>query len=319
MITDAQKEYVINKLHEKGIGIKTQEYVLEYLEVNAKLYANIIPIKDIIERIINNLNDNIKYKHSILHTGGYYDSKAKEIIIYKDTKKKEKRMIFHEMDHMATTSKDNLKDINRPKNEVVGGLDYCMSLNGGKSVNFEVLNEGITEYKVKKYILYQTSDKRKAKNYKYMQSTEYYNYTEVVSKLIEIIGEDTVIKDQFYGDICDLERKFEEQVQWNYTLFEIVADMNEAFKGINLIKRMKAKKRLNEKLEKAKLIKKCTDLGVDLDGEEIDEKVLKDIIRSNEKRNKTRKKTEFVQKINIPQIVNVYPNTYKDKIQELEI
>lgn len=303
MLTEQQKEYIIEKLHEKGIGIKTQDYVLEYCEVNAKLYANVIPIKDIIDRIVNNLDEDIKYYKKLVTSR--YNTNQKNIRLGLLERGKGKNdTIFHEIDHMATSSKDNLKQANGNKSYeyLVSGLDMNLSLNAGKLISFTTLNEGITEYKVMKYINYLKANKIDVKQYKLTSC--YLPFINVVSQLVDILGEDTIIKDQFYGDIVDLVEKFKKQVQGKYNLFEIVDDMNNStWRSIkNLshpIRTIKAKKQLREKLTVSTLIKKCTDLGIELSKEEMNEKDLKDIIHSNYKRTKENKKIDFIPKVTV--------------------
>lgn len=303
MLTEQLKEYIIEKLHEKGIGIKTQDYVLEYCEVNAKLYANVIPIKDIIDRIVNNLDEDIKYYKKLVTSR--YNTNQKNIRLGLLERGKGKNdTIFHEIDHMATSSKDNLKQANGNKSYeyLVSGLDMNLSLNAGKLISFTTLNEGITEYKVMKYINYLKANKIDVKQYKLTSC--YLPFINVVSQLVDILGEDTIIKDQFYGDIVDLVEKFKKQVQGKYNLFEIVDDMNNStWRSIkNLshpIRTIKAKKQLREKLTVSTLIKKCTDLGIELSKEEMNEKDLKDIIHSNYKRTKENKKIDFIPKVTV--------------------
>ena len=314
MLTEEQKEYIIKKLHEKGIGIKTQDYILEYCEVNAKLYANLIPIQDIIERLTNNLEEDIKYYRNI--NTSRYNCMEKNIKLALTVQGKEKKnTVFHEIDHMATSSKDNLKDANKGKSHsnLVSGLNMDMCLNQGKSISFKGLNEGITEYKVMKYIMYLRSNGIETKIYKFQ--SYYLPYINIVSQLVDILGEGTIIKDQFYGDIVDLVDKFDKQVQGKYNLFEIVNDMNESVWSKNLLhpfRTIKAKKNLTEKLKISKLIKKCTDLGIKLSKEEMNIKDLNDIISSNKKRTKESKKIGFIPKVVVKGIPIASKEAYKE-------
>ena len=115
------------------------------------------------------------------------------------------------------------------------------------SISLTGLNEGITEYKVMKYIMYENSNKIGVEQYRLI--SDYQNYIKVVSQLVDIVGEDTLIQDQFYGDIVDLCERFDEKVQGKYNLFEIVGDMNKAtiLDGTNFfhpIRTIKAKRNL---------------------------------------------------------------------------
>ena len=156
----------------------------DFCEVNAKLYANLIPIQDIIERVTSNLDKDITYCRNIATSR--YNTIAKDIklsLIEQGGAKK--KIIFHELDHMATSSKNNIKAANKgkPYPFLVTGLNMDMNINGGKPISFTSLNEGITEYKVMKYILYETASKQKVKNHKHLN--DYLPYIKLVSQLIE--------------------------------------------------------------------------------------------------------------------------------------
>lgn len=301
MLTEEQKEYIIKELDKKGIGVQIQDYVLHYCEVNAKLYAHVIPIQDIIKRVIQNLDDDIKY-HAKYRSE--WNSKEKTIrISWKRHGKVKEYSIFHELDHVATSSKDNLKQANKGKSfsYLVSGIDAKISLNGGKEIDFEYLDEGITDYKVMKYIMYETSNTTNTEIYK-LSKHEYLPYINVVSQLVDIVGEDIVIRDQFYGDIVDLEERFAEKVQEKYNLFEIVDDMNKSVflddsNFFHPIRTIKAKRNLKQKLEISKKIAQCTNLGIELSKEEMNVKDLNDILTSHRKRTKEHQKIDFIPKV----------------------
>lgn len=317
MLTEQQKEYIIKRLHEKGIGINTQDCVLEYCEVNAKLYANVIPIKDIVDRVVNNLDEDIKYYGEIF-TSRYKATEKNIKLSLLEHGKDKKNTIFHELDHMATSSQDNLKQLNNNEKfeSLTIGISAIVPLCNGEYLSLEQLNEGITEYKVMKYINYLKANKVSVKQYKL--KSDYLPYINVVSQLVDIVGEDTVIKDQFYGDILDLEEKFGRQVQRKYSLADVLQDMNNStwMSTKNLfhpIRTIKAQKQLKEKLTISKLIKKCTDLGIELSEEEMNEKDLKDIIHSNYKRTKENKRIDFIPKVKVKGIPMQPREAYKGK------
>ncbi len=114
MLTEEQKEYIIKELDKKGIGVQTQDYVLHYCEVNAKLYAHVIPIQDIIKRVVANLDKDIKHYKRITCSRYNRDDKDVKIALLTHGKSK-KNTIFHELDHMATSSKDNMKQLNQDR------------------------------------------------------------------------------------------------------------------------------------------------------------------------------------------------------------
>lgn len=301
MLTEEQKEYIIKELDKKGIGVQTQDYVLHYCEVNAKLYAHVIPIQDIIKRVVVNLDKDIKHYKKLTYSR--YNTEDKDIKIALLTRGKiKKNTIFHELDHMATSSKDNLKQANNGKSysHLECGLDMEMNLNNGEFTSFTGLNEGITEYKVMKYVLYENARKHDVKKYK--SDSCYLPYINVVSQLVDMLGEDTIVRDQFYGDIVDLCEKLDEKVQGKYNLFEIVNDMNKSvfLKKSNFfhpIRTIKAKKNLKQKLEISKKITQCTNLGITLSKEEMNVKDLNDILASNRKRTKEHQKIDFIPKV----------------------
>lgn len=167
-------------------------------------------------------------------------------------------------------------------------------------ISFTGLNEGITEYKIMKYILYQTAEKGGMKKYKW--KSKYLPYINVVSQLIDILGEDAVIRDQFYGDIVDLDDRFDEKVRGKCDLLDIIDDMNKSvlLKKSNFfhpIRTIKAKRNLKQELEISKKIAQCTDLGIELPKEEVNVKDLNDILTSHRRRTKEYQKIDFIPKV----------------------
>ena len=123
MLSDEKLEYIEKKFHEKSINIKTQDYIIRYIELNDKLFGNIINIDILINRLLTNLNYNISSldpQENILatlyrtaRTKGLYDSQNKKILLSPFRKlqsmlssNKKARLnstIMHELDHCATT------------------------------------------------------------------------------------------------------------------------------------------------------------------------------------------------------------------------
>ncbi len=46
-------------MHEKGINIETQNYVIKYVYMNQKLFGKTLNIDKVVDRILNNLNHSI--------------------------------------------------------------------------------------------------------------------------------------------------------------------------------------------------------------------------------------------------------------------
>ena len=116
-------EYIEKKLHEKGINIQTQDYIIKYVSMNEKLFGNIIDHKKMIDRIINNLDYSIKSMDKkasptselvrIATQAGTYKPYPKKInvnpflkfasFISPRGKQVLESVIMHEIDHCATT------------------------------------------------------------------------------------------------------------------------------------------------------------------------------------------------------------------------
>lgn len=120
------KDYVQKQLYKKGIDIKTQDYITDYIYMNQKLFGNILNTNKIVDRILNNLESSIKtfnteknlsLQQKLLlnkRFAGLYDADDKKILInprrhiksyvIEEEKKREKSTIMHEIDHAATTT-----------------------------------------------------------------------------------------------------------------------------------------------------------------------------------------------------------------------
>ena len=116
-------EYIEKKLHEKGINIETQDYIIKYVYMNKKLFGNHLNIDKLVSRILNNLNHNItsidtnntllKELKRIITTRGRWNPYQNKIttnpinklrgIFFQREKQKHTSSIMHELDHCATT------------------------------------------------------------------------------------------------------------------------------------------------------------------------------------------------------------------------
>ena len=121
-----RKEYIQKKLYEKGINTETQDYIIEYVYINQKLFGEILNIDKVTDRILNNLNYSIesidtksnplleipKVVDTIRHLGKWkwYEHKIRispiikiGSLVSKRLKEEKDSIIRHEIDHCATT------------------------------------------------------------------------------------------------------------------------------------------------------------------------------------------------------------------------
>ena len=116
-------EYIEKKLHEKGINIETQDYIIKYVYMNKKLFGKHLNIDKLVSRILNNLNNNItsfditnhplKELKRIFTTKGRWDPYKNKIttnplnkltgMLFKREKQIYNSTVMHEIDHCATT------------------------------------------------------------------------------------------------------------------------------------------------------------------------------------------------------------------------
>lgn len=178
-------KYIREKLHEKGINLETQDYVIEYIEMNQRLFGSFLDISKVIDRIVRNLNHNVKAFpgiRSIAKKDGSWN--AYEHTIYtnplRNLSKKGKRIkaiIMHELDHCATTTYRDIGDeekeryiakclnnsssllkrkkleqyLNKHLRETNGKFPIVGIRDDSQLDYLNGLNEGITEYKNEKY------------------------------------------------------------------------------------------------------------------------------------------------------------------------
>lgn len=127
MEDEVLKDYIQKQLHQKGIDIKTQDYITDYIHMNQKLFGNTLNTNKIVDRILNNIENSIKTfdkeqnmslkeKFHIIRNNvvGLYSPDYKQILVdpikhikgHISTKeqKRETSVIMHEIDHAATTT-----------------------------------------------------------------------------------------------------------------------------------------------------------------------------------------------------------------------
>ena len=65
--------YINDRITKKGFDSFTSKKILDYLETHDLLYGHIIDTKDVVDRIRDNLNQNIKFdfKKDNFSRGGY--------------------------------------------------------------------------------------------------------------------------------------------------------------------------------------------------------------------------------------------------------
>ena len=127
---ETQKEYIQKKMYAKGINIETQDYVIKYIYMNQKLFGDILNVDKVIERILNNLNDNIIILDTksnplqeiarISTSSGCWAQYDKKVminpinkissIISKREREKNDSTVMHEIDHCATTTYINISE-----------------------------------------------------------------------------------------------------------------------------------------------------------------------------------------------------------------
>ena len=256
-------EYIEKKLYEKGIDNETQDYIIKYVNMNQKLFGSYIDIDKVVNRIITNLNSSIssvdKSKNPLVElfriskTKGSWNSYDNKIMlnpIYKllskvspHQKTKLDSVIFHEIDHCATTEyvkiDNNEKDqyvqkyLNnhniRNKNAFIQKLNKLYEkVNGilavsgifdmrqviNNDVNLRSLNEGITAYKQEMY--------DKFLGYKVYSP---YEPQKTVAKFIgNVIGKENLIGMHFNNDYNGIRKSFNEKT--GQDLNDLVDKMN---------------------------------------------------------------------------------------------
>lgn len=254
---------LIQKLSEKGINDETQDYVIKYISMNQKLFGNYLDIDKVVSIILINLNYSItsvdKSRNPLseliriaIMQGAWYPYGNKILInpinkvlskISSHQKTRLDSIIFHEIDHCATTEyvhidnhdksqyiqkylkQHNIRNtnvfiqlINRIYEKVNGMLavsgilDKRQEINNG--INLIVLNEGITAYKQEMY------DKFLGNKF----HTPYETQKNVAKFIGSVIGEENLISMHFNNDYDGIRKAFNEKTRQD--LNDLIEKMN---------------------------------------------------------------------------------------------
>ena len=121
---DLLRQRVTEKLKSKGINEETIKYACKYVELNEKLFGNVLDISEVAERLTDNLDHDIRFvyfEHGILNeaermvsTKGTWDAYRHHVMIApaleamskvsKTMREYKESAIYHELDHCATTT-----------------------------------------------------------------------------------------------------------------------------------------------------------------------------------------------------------------------
>lgn len=328
-ITKDQENRLIEIFNKKGLDEYTRSRITNYVNMNSEIFEN--DIDRIITRIGNNIGKSVAYecnffKNFILQCSAYYESKSSKIVLNKfykpilESKKKLKdSIIYHEIDHAATTdkidwteeekkiiiesynSKNPLKRFVNQKS--IKNLDDF--LKRGKYVSGirkfsknRALNEGITVFKQIEYDKYMGADKITKF---FTRKLTYQSELLAVCKISDIIGKENLIKFQFnnqFDEMCEL---FSKRTNGVGNLKEISKKLDE----VHHIKKY---------FRPFKFLKNSIDLGVEFrkckkENQKFIQNSVNEEMEKDRKINKDTKKFEFDMDnlINSPEeIANMY-------------
>lgn len=80
MVEKYQEEELITKLKNKNINDLTIKDIICYLRIHQKIFKDVIPTEQLIERLSNNIGGNISYK-SLISADGNFNSLDGKIVI----------------------------------------------------------------------------------------------------------------------------------------------------------------------------------------------------------------------------------------------
>lgn len=232
VLSQEEIDIVLNGLKSKGIEKATCLVALDYLACNKIAFGNILNTKEVAQRIAQNLDKDIKFM-SVFSKYKYgfeaiFSSATKSVevsprlnTILSNRGRLAKKcyvrsILLHEFDHCSSCHKQTM-----PGNEILNAyykkfpstkpqkikslieptLKYsCGFFNprtyveGGlfAGIDLTPLEEGVTVYKQKKY--------DKICGYKNKLADDYEFYFQVVNHIAKMVGEETLIKNHFYGN-----------------------------------------------------------------------------------------------------------------------
>lgn len=174
MEDEVLKDYIQKQLYKKGIDIRTQDYITEYIHMNQKLFGNILNTNKIVDRITNNLQSSVEtFNHTkgmniidrvvaTINYDGLYDATSKKIFVNpimhimgyasKNVSKREKSTIMHEIDHAATTNEYSVNE--NDKDKYINGFADIMSKSNPKNREKIIgkLNDGYEKHGMKIHV-----------------------------------------------------------------------------------------------------------------------------------------------------------------------
>lgn len=237
------REYAKQEFKKRNYDYFTQEKLMEYLEAHSELYGDIIPDRENIDRIIQNLRDGIyvqgegeRFLES--STLGATNPILNTIEVAKD---QTADVFFHEIDHIATmktstfTKNYIILDSEIPEikkmniNELCKLLDEVAAINMqnrekyGEEVNEGIekvngkgknLNEGITQLKTKEYVTLRNL---------HSSVEAYTRYVKIAKQLEMIIGKKNLIAKHHNNDVKGIEEDVKRMTMGILDFQEIIA------------------------------------------------------------------------------------------------
>lgn len=254
-------KFVVNGLKAKGINNETCAEVLKYLTYNKLAFGDILDSSAVAKRIVLHLNSSIgslNFLETMFGTVGGWASESGRILLsgrYKRgvklcVNKRKKRAkqnalnscIYHELDHCATTNKQNMPSQSRLNNwfrrndedpkEQQKTINFLQSMDSGIACarslvdsdlpieymgSFIMLNEGITVYKQHKY------DKL-AFGKESPVSKDYEFYKAIAGHIANCISEEKLIQFQSQGNYKKIREEY--QLATGRDLNKIIRDIH---------------------------------------------------------------------------------------------
>lgn len=239
-LTQEEVSFLLNGLKSKGIGNKTCMVALDFLACNKIAFGKFLDTKEVATRLISHLDQDIKFMTFFdpnkTYFSGQYEAKTKCVLVSKycvknseksgiRAKKRSLRSLFlHEFDHCSCMNEKDLPSeeimqayfdkypetkpkklksllhfskkygcgISVPKSYIESGINAQKSL--------DMLDEGITVYKQKKY--------DKIWGFKTEVDGEYEFFYQVADHIAKIIGEEKMVWCHFYGEYNEMRKAY---------------------------------------------------------------------------------------------------------------
>lgn len=320
MLTENEKNLLLNNLINKGLDENTIDYLIRYSNMSTDLF-NIDHTK-LINKLSNNIDKNIS-QPKILNmfsgpVGAYFDIN-KSIIISPKIKNKEHldSIAFHEIDHAATTEISNNTLSNEDKQEYLNL--YIQRLNNKfhiihkvpfintiiKKSIFNVLNaknitsKGFNNPICKKvfgidftnltegittYKQSKYEDYLNVKSKLTNESKAYQDAKNVATTLVKIVGEENVIKFEENNDVLSLKKCFEENTQHQLPFEDLIKQLNRTESAFG--NKQRHKQNLQELCKKAILLKNTSDYNINLGNKNYSNEELEYLLKQHENQKK---------------------------------